>query len=163
MGEVAPESDREIIREGTTMALYISLSLLAVIAAVPNTVRDTRLEVAITMFLTAAGLLAAHVLAFTISSRLVNGASMAEEGRRLLTAQVVAGLIVVLLATIPTLVFPPAYSTYVASTLLVALVAVVGFRAARRSGASLGRALVYVAVVLALAVAVLALKSATGH
>lgn len=155
--------EREVFREGTTMALYISLSLLAVIAVSPDNGRDTRVEVATTMFVTAAGLLAAHVLAFTISSRLVNGTSLGPEARRVLWAQIVAGLLVVLLATIPTLIFDPAYSLHLASGLLVLLVAVVGFRAAVHSGASTARALGYVAIILMLAMAVLAIKTLTGH
>src|SRR3712207_6160501 len=64
---------RERVREGVTMALYISLSLLAVLVALPSNLDPGASESpAQTIFLTSVGLILAHVLAFRISTRLVH-------------------------------------------------------------------------------------------
>ena len=154
---------REEAREGVTMALYITLSLLAVLAAVPTTVRDTRLEVAVTMFLTALGLMLAHMLAFSISTRLVSQGQFDQEARRVLLSQVMGGAIVVVLATVPTVVFDPAYSVQIAGGVLLAFVLVVGYLAARAADVGRVRALVYVLVILVLVAGVLLVKGLVGH
>lgn len=154
---------REELREGVTMALYISLSLLAVLAAVPNTVRDTRLEVAVTMFLTALGLMLAHMLAFSISTRLVSKGQFDQEARRVLLSQIAGGALVVVLATVPTVLFDPAYSVQIAGAVLLASVLVVGYLAARAADVSRSRALLYVLTILVLVAGVLLVKSLVGH
>ncbi len=154
---------REEVREGVTMALYISLSLLAVLAAVPTTIRDTRWEVAATMFLTALGLMLAHMLAFSISTRLVSKGMFDAEAKRVLLSQVSGGAVVVLLATVPTVVFDPSYSVQVAGGVLLAFVLVVGYLAARAADVSRTRALLYVITVLVLVAGVLIVKGSVGH
>lgn len=154
---------REEIREGVTMALYIGLSLLAVLAAVPTTRRDTRLEVAETMFLTALGLMVAHMLAFSISTRLVSKGRFDEHAKRVLVSQLAGGFLVVALATVPTVVFDPGYSMQIAGAVLLAMVAVVGYLAARAAEVSRTRALLYVVLVLLLVAAVLLVKGLVGH
>lgn len=154
---------KEEIREGVTMALYIGLSLLAVLAAVPTTRRDTRLEVAETMFLTALGLMVAHMLAFTISTRLVSKGQFDDDAKRVLLSQAAGGFLVIVLATVPTVIFDPSYSVQVAGAVLLAMVAVVGYLAARAAEVSRTRALLYVLLVLVLVAAVLLVKGLVGH
>ncbi|MEI8081125.1 MAG: hypothetical protein WCI74_04695, partial [Actinomycetes bacterium] len=62
---------REVVREAVTMALYVSLSLLAVVLATPEVTHETKAQVAFVAFVTVCGLLFAHMLAFDVSTRLV--------------------------------------------------------------------------------------------
>ena len=149
---------RETVREAVTMALYLSLSLLAVLLAVPTTVQEDPVALVV---LTAVGLLVAHLLAFTISSRLVSEGVLDAESRRIAAAQILSGLGVVVLVTIPMLLFDAPTSLYVAEALL--LLVAVGYLAAKAARASTLRSVVYVAVVVGSVLVVLALKAMVGH
>ena len=153
----------EVVQEGVTMALYISLSLLAVLVATQTITFETKGEVARTVLLTACGLLVAHLLAFGVSSRLVSKGSMDNEARHTVAAQICAGLIVTLVATLPTLLLDPEISLRVARLLLLGLVCFVGYLAARNSGGTRFRALVYSALVLVAALLVLLVKGLVEH
>ena len=61
----------EVWREGITMALYVSLSQLAVMTALPAQEASTDSKLALTVALTSVGLVLAHQVAFRMSSRLV--------------------------------------------------------------------------------------------
>jgi len=145
------------------MALYISLSLLAVLVATQTITHENKDEVARTVFLTACGLLVAHLLAFAVSSRLVSKGNMDQEGRRAVAAQIAAGLFVALVATLPTLFLDPDISLRVAEYILLGIVCVVGYFAARQSGATKVRALAYTVLVLVAAVLVLLVKGLVHH
>lgn len=150
-------SRAELVREFFTMALYIALSLLAVTLVAPTT--GDGWPAAATMLLTALGLVLAHLLAFAMSSRLVSGGLPDLAGARLLGVQAIAGAAVALLATLPVLVLPNPLGLQVAGVMLFVIIAVVGYWAARHSGASVMRSLVYVAVVAVLVCGVLAVKT----
>lgn len=161
MTEVRHDHAREVVREGVTMALYLSLSLLAVVMAVPTgTLEESPLG---TMVVTAIGLLIAHLLAFSISSRLVSQGVFDAEARRVAAAQIVAGLLLIAVVAVPMILFEPPLSVVLARLVLLAVVMVVAFFAARQAQASMVRSLVYVAVVFGVVMLVLAVKSATGH
>jgi FtsH-binding integral membrane protein len=151
---------RETVREAVTMALYLSLSLLAVLLAVPASTEEDPVALVI---LTALGLLVAHLVAFSISSRLVSEGVFDAESRRVAAAQVAAGLAVVALVTVPMLLFDAPTSLYVAQALLVLVVVGVGYLAARAARASVLRSVAYVAVVVLAVACVLVLKALVGH
>src|SRR5262245_53154262 len=94
--EPAPETNElELVREGVAMALYVSLSLLAVMAALPREVHATGpVVLAIGVALTALGLIAAHWLAFRLSTRLTYGELFRAEHAAVLSAQVAAAALV---------------------------------------------------------------------
>ncbi len=142
------------------MALYLSLSLLAVLLAVPASTDEDPVALVI---LTALGLLVAHLVAFSISSRLVSEGVFDAESRRVAAAQVAAGLAVVALVTVPMLLFDAPTSLYVAQALLVLVVVGVGYLAARAARASVLRSVAYVAVVVLAVACVLVLKALVGH
>ena len=97
---------REIQREGLTMALYISISLLAVMAALPAPQTQSRVTLALTLLLASVGLVLAHQIAFRLSSRLVQpGSTLDPAGVRLLTAQLIGGAAVTAIAVVPVLLF----------------------------------------------------------
>ena len=131
--ETAPaEHDRERMREGVTMALYISLSLLAVLVALPPALDPGDTErPALTILLTSFGLFFAHALAFRISTRLVHRGELSAANLQLLTAQFLGGLAVTAVAVTPVLILGGPDGVRAAEWLLLAFVAVVGYAAAR--------------------------------
>jgi len=156
-------SEREAWREAVTMALYLSLSLLAVILATSPQAGESRSELAVTLLLTTLGLLIAHILAFAVSSRLVSQGQLDAESRRSIGAQAGAGLVVAVVVTLPIVLLSPDISLKVTEFLLLGFVCAVAFMAARQAGVSKGRALLYSGVVVVLAVVVLVVKSLVGH
>lgn len=160
------EEDRErseIWREGITMALYVSLSQLAVMTALPSQEASTDSKLALTVALTSVGLVLAHQLAFRMSSKLVAPGSRLEPlAPRLLRAQLLGGAAVTVLAVLPILLFGPgAYSWSIG--LLLLFVMVVGYLVARSAPHGRVRSLVYVLVVAVAVLAVLAVKSLVSH
>jgi hypothetical protein len=155
---------RELIRAGVEMALYIALSLLAVIVALPREMERTEaVAVAGTLVVTAAGLLAAHWLAFTVSARLETGGILSREALAELAAQVGGGAAVVALAIAPILVLPPPAGIFVSQLTLLALVAGVAYAAARPRAGNRARALGYTGAVVLGAAVVVALHDLGGH
>lgn len=155
---------RERVREGVTMALYIGLSLLAVILALPpQTVRGGRIGTALPIGLTSLSLILAHQLAFRLSSRLLQGGRLTRANLELLGAQLLGGAAVTMVAVAPVLLVGGPAGVLVCELLLLALIAGVGYRTARSVPVSRLRALVHVSLVVALTLAVIALKSAVTH
>jgi len=152
----------ELIREATTMALYISLSLLAVLIAMPIGQEDARVRAGVTVLVTAAGLILAHHVAFRLSSRLVSGGMLTRESRDVLASQLLGGVPVAVVAAVPVFVLGEDPGENVAIALLLAFVALVGYRAARAS-TTRARALLYVGGLVVVVGVVLALKLAVGH
>lgn len=157
-----PEEAREWVREAVTMALYISLSLLAVLVALPKESAAESDDLWLTILLTAVALLLAHQLAFRISTRLVNKGLLDASGVKLLGAQLIGGLIAAVAAALPVLVLG-SEAVRLSALVLLLFVAATGYRAARSVPASRGRALMYVGVVVLGVVAVLFVKSLVGH
>lgn len=151
---------REFVREAVTMALYLSLSLLAVLLARPSNPAQDPVGL---LFLTAVALLVAHLLAFAISSRLVSKGVFDAEARLIAFAQICGGALVVTMVMVPLLLFDAPTSVRVSEGLLLGAVGGVGYAAARQADVSRGRAFVYVVIVVASAVLVLLLKAAVGH
>lgn len=153
----------EAAREAVTMALYQSLSILAVLLATPTpNADDANVKVAATVFLTGLGLLLAHHVAFRLSSRLVNQGLLSDASISLLKAQAVGGLPVVVGAAIPPLVLGAELGTTVSELLLLVLVGLVGWRAVRpaRDRRQATGYLVGLIVVVSL---LMVLKTAVGH
>jgi hypothetical protein len=162
----ADEEERErleVIREGVTMALYISLSLLAVMAAMPSQEASENSSLALLITLTTVGLVFAHQVAFRMSSRLVAPGSKLEPlAPRLLRAQLIGGAAVTALAVVPVLIFGPVAYRW-SMGLLLLFVMVVGYLVARSAPYTRTRSLIYVLVVLLVAIAIIAVKSLVGH
>jgi hypothetical protein len=152
------------IREGLTMALYIGLSLLAVMVALPTEVAAAmNPHPAVTLFLTSISLLIAHQLAFRLSARLAHQGTIGAEHLDLLAAQVVGGLAVTAVAVIPLIVIDGRAGVVLSELLLLAFIAAVGYASARTGNVSRVRALVYVLGVIALVLVVLGIKELVHH
>jgi len=154
----------ERIHEGVTMALYISLSLLAVLVAQETSLAPAAYaSPALAIVLTSVGLILAHLLAFRLSTRLVHRGRLSPASAELLGAQLIGGLAVTAVAVMPVLVIDGPGGVLVAELLLLAFIAGVGYVAARSVPLSRPRALAYVAVVAVLALAVLWVKGLVHH
>lgn len=141
------------------MALYIALSLLAVMFALPASVSSTAgASHAAILFVTSIGLLIAHQLAFRLSARLAHG-KLASEHAELLAAQLIGGLLVTVVAVVPVMVIGGQAGLRIAELALIAFIAVVGYIAARGIPVSRPRALIYVAGVVGLTLVIIGLKS----
>lgn len=156
------EHRREWLREAVTMALYVSLSLLAVLVALPPGQQLSETDLALTVLVTSIALLFAHAVAFRLSSRLVNKGLLDDVGRKLLAAQLAGGLATAVIASAPVFLLGSA-GIRISEFLLLAFVAVTGYRAARSVPASRTRSLAYVGVLVLVVLAVLFVKSLVGH
>jgi hypothetical protein len=160
---VADRHRSELLREAMTMALYLSLSLLAVLVALPVAgPEDSRLRAGFTVLVTGIGLLLAHHVAFRVSSRLVSEGLLTPESRSALEAQALGGIPVAVAASLPVFLLGEDPGEVVAEVLLIAFVAIVGYRTARQRTTPL-RSLAYVVTMSLAAGAVLVVKLAVGH
>jgi len=157
-----PEGRLELLREVTTMALYVSLSILAVLIALPVAQNDNRVQAGLTVLATGLGLVLAHHLSFRMSSRLVNGGLLSPQSVEALTAQALGGLPVAVLAALPVFALGEEPGEVVSEVLLLGFVALVGYRSARFTS-GVGRSLLYVGVIVAAVAAVLVIKLLAGH
>jgi len=153
----------EAVREGLTMALYVSLSLLAVILATPVPADPRDASPARTVALVAVGLVLAHVVAFRLSERLVHRGVFTKEGGELLAAQLVGGAVIAIAAAAPIALFGGDPGLRIAALTLLGFIAFVGYATARSAMVSRIRALAYVGAVLAVALGVLVVKGLVGH
>ena len=158
------EEQLGFLHEVTTMALYVSLSLLAVLIALPdvNPGEDNRFEEGLTVLGTGLGLVLAHHVAFRMSTRLVNQGLLTQESRDSLKAQALGGIPVAVLAAVPVFVLGEDPGEDVAIFLLLALVLAVGYRSARFSSRPI-RALAYAGILVLVVAAVVTVKLAVGH
>lgn len=154
----------ESLREVTTMALYVSLSLIAVLVALPNPdpVDDNRLQEGFTVLITGLALVLAHHVAFRMSTRLVNQGLLTSESRDALKAQALGGIPVAVLAAIPVFLLGEDPGEDVAIFLLLALVLAVGYRSARFNVRPI-RALAYTALLVLVVLGVVIVKLLTHH
>lgn len=154
----------EALREVTTMALYVSLSLIAVLVALPNPspAEDNRVQEGVTVLITGLALVLAHHVAFRMSTRLVNQGLLTSESRDALKAQALGGIPVAVLAAIPVFLLGEDPGEDVAILLLLGLVVAVGYRTARFSARPI-RALAYSVVVVVIVAAVVGFKLLVGH
>lgn len=164
--EPAGHEDREraeVWREGITMALYVSLSQLAVMAAIPQTQVTEASSLALTVALTSVGLVLAHQVAFRMSSRLVAPGSKLEPlAPRLMRAQLVGGGTVTVIAVLPILLIGASAYRWSMALLLV-FVMTIGYQVARTVPSSRLRSLLYVVFIGLVVVGVLAIKSLVNH
>ena len=144
------------------MALYVGLSLLAVLVAQPPDSTLSESDLWLTILITAIALLLAHQVAFRLSSRLVNKGLLDPTGLKLLGAQTVGGLGAAVVAALPVLILGPS-GVRVSEFLILAFVAFAGYRAARMVPTSRVRALLYVGFLVAVVIVLLFVKSLVGH
>ena len=166
MTDARPESGsdlrQELRLEASTMALYVSVVLLATLAALDDTAEDAELVALI--WGTTLGLALVHFFAFRMSSRLVRGTSFHRRDLNIAAAQVGGAIAVAVLCTIPVVVLRTDAEYDVVRFLLGLLLGIAGYAAGRSGGASRVRSAVMGAATLVLGLAVAFVKNALlGH
>lgn len=154
---------RELSREAVTMALYVSITLLAALVALPSDDVPGTLHTAALIWGGAAGLALAHWLAFDVGIRLFQTAHLDRLHRLGGPVSLAAALAVALVASIPILIAPDDVASEVAISVLAFILAAAGFAVGRRSGAGLVRALAGGAILLVAAGIVVAIKIAIDY
>jgi hypothetical protein len=145
------------------MALYVSLSLLAVMVALPKDVEPASSDSpAAVLFSASLGLLLAHQLAFRISAQLAHRGLLSEH-LEILAAHLAGGALVTVIAVVPVLVIGGRAGVVVSELLLLGFIAVVGYIAARSVPLSRIRSLAYVAGVAVLTLAILWIETLVDH
>jgi hypothetical protein len=158
----------EVLREGATMALYVSIVLMATLAALPKAghgggeIHGWRL--AGIVWGTTLGLALAHWFSFRLAARLFATGRAHEIDFAVGAAQVVAALVVALLSTIPLVVRGDGSEIERAIWVPALIVGASGFAAARTQARSLGYSLLAGLLILCVGVAVAAAKNwLVGH
>lgn len=154
---------RELAREGVTMALYVAITLLAALIAIPSDDVPGTVQTALIIWGGAAGLALAHWLAFDLGARLYHTEQLDRLHRLGGPVALVAALAVAVLASLPILLAPDDIASEVASCVLALIVAAAGFGVGRRSGAGVLRSLVGGVIVLGVAAAVIFVKILLDH
>ena len=154
---------RELAREAVTMALYVSITLLAALVAIPSDDVPGTLQTAAIIWGGAAGLALAHWLAFDVGARLFENVHLDRLHRLGGPVSLAAALAVAFVTTIPIVLAPEDIASEVAICVLSFILAAAGFAVGWRSGAGLWRALAGSALLLVIAVIVVAIKIAVEH
>jgi hypothetical protein len=153
----------EVRKEALTMALYVAICLLASLIVIPESGVEHTHVMGLIWGITL-GLALAHWFAFRLSARMVGAGTVRSSDVELAGAQLLGAAGVAVWASVGVLLLPESAEVEGAEFLLAALISLIGFAVARGAGATLLRAVVYALFVLALAVAIAALKNLlAGH
>jgi hypothetical protein len=160
-GVVAPAShdlahDTEVRREGFTMGLYVSITLLGALTVTSVTVLHI-------VWGTTIGLALAHWFAFSLATRLVDPAADNEHVKRHLAAQVTAALFVAVMCTIPVLLLPDDWERSGARTAAAVCIGAVTYGQVRSFGGSRTRAIAAGTIALVAGLMVAGVKHALSH
>jgi len=155
---------RERDREAVTMALYVGISLLAVMLALPSDFgADAAGDAAVSLFLTSVGLIVAHLYAFRLSTRLLHQGQLPPGSRDLMVAQIVGGAAVTIVAIVPVLLFQGPTGLFLSKLALTALIAGAGYNAARAASMGRLRSLAYVVAAVVSVLIILGIKGLVHH
>ena len=158
------EKKREARLEASTMALYVSVVLLAALVALRDSTDTDQTELLQLIWGTTLGLALAHFYAFRVSSRLIRGRPFDRGDLRSALAQLVGASAVAVLCTIPVVLLPSPTEDDMVRLWIGLLLGVAGYTSGRAGGASRPRSLVLGAVVLAVGITVALVKNAlAGH
>jgi fumarate reductase subunit C len=168
------DEDRiEILREATVMAFYVSIVLLATLAALPSgeTSGDGHVEGGVhgialigLIWGTTIGLALAHWFAFRLTSSAYGGGHASMKDIRIGIAQIAGAMSVAVLCTIPVLLVGDANDVPVTTFVPALIIGSAGFTVAHASGRTRFQSLILGGVVMLLGVTVAALKNfLVGH
>lgn len=150
------------LHEVVTMALYFSLSLLAIIVALPWEVEfgDHATPVK-DIFFAGIGLMLAHTFAYLLSTRFVEHGELSGANWQLLWSQVMAGVAVTVVAVTPFIIVGHNAGVVTSELLLLGFIGVVGYFTARSMEMSRVRAVLYMVGVVIGTLCVLWVKNLT--
>jgi hypothetical protein len=142
------------------MALYVSITLLAALAALDV---DAQLNVLAVIWGTTVGLAIAHWFAFTLASRLVGPLEGVASAERELLSEMAGAAGVAAVATVVVILLPTHLEWEGARFAVAACIGIITYAEIRALGGSRARAVWVATVALVLAGTVAALKRILGH
>jgi hypothetical protein len=150
----------EVEREASIMALYVTICLLAALAAVPDGPGSEHDHAVKLIWGTTIGLAITHWFAF----RLAAAARPGHEDAKLALAQLAGAVAVALLTTVTMLLVRDSAELDVVRVELALIIGASGYLTARDSGAGRHRALVFAVVMTVVALGIATLKNhLVGH
>jgi voltage-gated potassium channel Kch len=159
----AAETDRhrlELRRETYTMALYVSICLLAALAVVS----DEREHLVGLVWGTTIGLSLAHWVAFRAAARVVGGGALGRTDAALAAAQIGGAAAIAVVCTVPVVLLSGEGERDAVRLVLVVFLGVTGYAVARSAGATRARSTIYAVGFAALALVVAVVKNTlAGH
>jgi len=155
------------VRDGTQMMLYVSVVLIAELAALPSKDDSGGIagwELLAIVWGTAIGLALAHWFAFTVASAVASDdGRVTRDDVWLMGAQVAGATIVALVDTIPVLLFSAEGEVRVAIFGPAILIGFAGYHISRQSSRSRVAAITFGGIVLVVGLTVAALKNLLHH
>ncbi len=149
--------------EASTMALYVSIVLLAALTAWNDSRETSDLTALGLVWGTTLGLTIAHIFAFRVASRLFRG-DRDRDDVRIALAQFEGAIAVAALCSIPVMVFPPSSETDAIRLELALILGVAGYLTGRTGEASQLKSLALGALVLLAGLSIAVLKNVlSGH
>lgn len=133
----------ELRREGATMALYVSVVLLAELAALPAEHFPEGWGIVALIWGTTLGLALAHWFAFTVASSALTDGKVVRQDMEVGAAGVVGALAVALVATVPELLLATRDAERVLLFVPAAFIGFGGFLVARAGDRSVRRSLLW--------------------
>src|SRR3954469_18660434 len=173
VADVAPARSRltgegrtEVLREAVTMVLYVSVVLIAELAAIPEEhFADGRVTGAVggqllaIVWGTAVGLAAAHWFAFRLAAPAFRGERPTRLDTYIGLVQVGSAIFVAAVSSLPVLLFSDVHAQETTGDVPALLIGVVGYLIARATGRSRLAAIFYGLTVLTLGVLVALIKT----
>lgn len=161
----------ELQREFAVMILYVSIVLLATVAALPADYGDAAAAggggeppLVVIVWSTSIGLALAHWFAFVVGAAGFRAGKLHRHEWELATAHVAGAMIVALSTTIPIVVTDEISDVRAAAFAPAVFIGFAGYRVARSAGRSAGASLVAGVIGLLLGLAVAGVKAfLTGH
>jgi hypothetical protein len=162
----AKENRAEVIREATTMILYVSVVEIAELAALPEShVAHGRVTGAVggqllsILWGTAVGLALAHWFAFRLAAPAFRGERITNQDTLIGLAQVGGAVFVAAVSSVPVLFLSDVRAQETTGDVPAVLIGVIGYLVARRTGRSRFASAFYGITTLALGVLVALVKS----
>lgn len=155
LGPHAAHDSTEARREAFTMALYLCLVLGAEFVVAEDYINSTRRALGV-IWGTAIGL----AFAFGLASRLFAGGEFESHARTSILYQLVAALSLAVMLSVPFLVADAGLAFDIDTVLIAAFIAITVYVIALASGSTRLRAIIDGIIMLALALAVIAIKAA---
>ena len=139
---VETDEGRFLRREATTMALYVSIVLLATLSALPAGRGDGHqqvqgpvgIELVAILWGTTVGLALAHSFAFVVATQGLGGGRLRGHDRKEAAAELAGAVFVAVAASLPVLLFSEETEQQVVPFVLALIIGVVGYLVERLNG-----------------------------
>ena len=135
-GRVESTERVDLRLEASTMALYVSVVLLATLAAIDDTSNPSDVKLVEVIWGTTLGLALVHFFAFRVSSRLVRGTSFHRHDLHVAFTSLGGALAVAVACSIPVIMLPPNTENDVTRYLLALVLGIAGYVSGRTGAES---------------------------